>query len=98
MGLWKVPVSGGEESQVLQSVRWRAFTLVSEGIYFIPEPSADGKCSIQLLSFASTKVKTIASLPRLTYQGLTLSPDHRYMLYSQIDEDNADLMLVENFR
>jgi hypothetical protein len=36
--LWKMPVSGGEESQVLSAVGSRDFFVVKEGIYFIPEP------------------------------------------------------------
>ena len=60
--LWKMPVSGGEESQVLPSVARRTFSLVNEGIYFIPEPGADRKSSIQFLSFATGKVKTVAPI------------------------------------
>jgi hypothetical protein len=37
-GLWKMPVNGGEESLVRPSVPCRAFSLVKEGIYFIPGP------------------------------------------------------------
>jgi hypothetical protein len=35
--------------------------------------------------------------PRLA-EGLSISPDGRYMLYSQDDESNSDIMLVNNFR
>ncbi len=61
-GLWKMPVSGGEESKVLPSVFNRAFSLVNDGIYFIPAPGADRKSSIQFLSFATAKVKTVAPI------------------------------------
>jgi hypothetical protein len=30
--------------------------------------------------------------------GMSVSPDGRYMLFSQVDESNADIMLVNNFR
>ena len=96
--LWKMPVSGGEESQVLPSVVWRAFSLVNDGIYFIPEPGADGKSSIQFLSFATGKVKTVAPISGPPYEGLSVSPDGRSLLFSQVDEVGSDLMLVENFR
>src|SRR5882724_5075905 len=59
-GLWKIPVRGGEESQVLQSVVFRAFSLVNDGIYFIPKPGADGTYSIHFLSFATGKLATVA--------------------------------------
>jgi dipeptidyl aminopeptidase/acylaminoacyl peptidase len=96
--LWKTPVSGGEESQVLPSVAWRAFTLINDGIYFIPQPSADGKYSIHFLSFATGRVKTVAPISAPPRLGLTVSRDGRYLLYTQIDEQSSDLMLVENFR
>jgi Tol biopolymer transport system component len=94
--LWKIPVIGGEESQVLPSVAWRSFCLVNEGIYFVPEPGADRKSSIQFLTFATGKVKTVAPILGPS-RGLSVSPDGRSLLFSQIDEAGTDLMLVENF-
>jgi Tol biopolymer transport system component len=97
-GLWKMPLSGGEESQVLPSVSWRAFSLVNEGIYFIPAPGADRKSSIQFLSFVTGEMKTVAPLSISSDEGLSVSPDGRSILFTQIDEAGSDLMLVENFR
>ena len=96
--LWKMPVSGGEESPVLPSVFYRAFSLVNDGIYFIAEPDADGKSSIQFLSFATGKVKTVAPISGSPTEGLSVSPDGRFLLFSQFDEGGSDLMLVENFQ
>jgi serine/threonine protein kinase len=97
-GLWRMPVSGGEESQVLPSVVMRAFSLVNDGIYFIPEPASGVELSIQFLSFATAKVKTIAPMSGFPSVGLSVSPDGRSLLFSQYDEGGGDLMLVENFR
>src|ERR1700730_15925956 len=96
--LWKMPVSGGEESQVLPSVFRSAFSLVNDGIYFSPEPSADRKYSIQFLSFATGKVKTVVPIPGQVSYIFNVSPDGRSLLYTQLDEAGSDLMLVENFR
>jgi hypothetical protein len=93
-----MPLSGGEESQVLPSVDSRNFSLINEGIYFIPGPGADGKYSIQFLSFATGKVKTVAPIPGQLEIGLSVSPDGRSLLFSEFDEQGSDLMLVENFR
>ena len=54
---------------------WRGFCLVDDGIYFIPEPGADGKYSIQFLSFATGTVKSVAPIPRPSFFGMTVSPD-----------------------
>ena len=96
--LWKTPVSGGEESQVLPFVHRRAFCFVNDGIYFIPELSPDQKSSIQFLSFATAKVKTVAPMSGFPNEGLSVSPDGHSLLYTQVDESDSDLMLVENFR
>jgi Tol biopolymer transport system component len=97
-GLWKMPLSGGEESQVLPSVFLRDFSLVKDGIYFIPEPGRDGKSSLQFLSFVTGKVKTVVPMSESPAEGLSVSPDGRFLLFTQNDESGSDLMLVENFR
>jgi Tol biopolymer transport system component len=87
----------GEEIQVLPSVAWRAFCPVKEGIYFIPAPGGGGRPSIQFLSFATAKVKTVAPISGSPTEGLSVSPDGRFLLFSQVDAEGSDLMLVENF-
>jgi hypothetical protein len=76
----------------------RAFCPVNDGIYFIPEPGADGKFPIQFLSFATAKVKTVAPMSGPPIDGLSVSPDGRSILFTQFDERGSDLMLVENFQ
>ena len=95
--LWKMPLSGGEEAQVLPSVYNRAFALVKEGIYFIPEPKPDGKSSIEFLNLETGQIKSVIPVSRPN-AGLSLSPDGRSLLFTQFDEAGSDLMLVENFR
>jgi hypothetical protein len=70
----------------------------STGIYFIPAPGADGKSSIQFLSFATATTRTVAPLSGPPGEGLCVSPDGRSILFSQRDEAGSDLMLAENFR
>jgi serine/threonine protein kinase len=95
--LWRMPINGGEEAQVLPSVFSRSFGVIDEGIYFIPGP-ADGNCSIQFLSFATGKVKMVTPISNCPITGFDVSPDGRFLLYTQQDQSDSDLMLVENFR
>ncbi len=96
--LWKMPVNGGNESQVLPSVSFRDFFLVNDGIYFIPGPSVEGKFSIQFLNFATGKTKMVAPMSGPPGEGMSVSPDGRSVLFTQYDDAGSDLMLVENFR
>ncbi len=102
--LWKVPVGGGEETQVLESVlAFLNFSVTPQGIYFIQPPATDepGRSFlIRFFDFATGRATTIHSLPPgvRAYFGLTVSPDGRSILYTQVDQSQSDLMLVENFR
>jgi hypothetical protein len=101
--LMKVPVQGGEETQVLPSVFRGSFAVADEGIYFIPAPDQK-RFSMQFLSFASGKATRIADLgvgdPGWA---LSISPAprgaSRSILYAQPEPlMTVNLMLVEKFR
>ena len=87
----------GKESQALPSLHWRDFFVVNDGIYFISEPGTDRKSFVQFLNFSSGKVKTVALMTGLPYEGSRLRRTVD-LLFSQFDELGSDLMLVENFR
>jgi Tol biopolymer transport system component len=94
--IWKVPVSGGEETKVVESVQGNAFAMTSKGIYFVGLHS--GGRAVEFYSFAANKVAAVATIHRPVSWGLSVSPDERFILYTQVDEASRDLMLVENFR
>jgi Tol biopolymer transport system component len=100
ISLWKVPANGGEETQVLESLVSNGnFAVVDSGIYFIPTPPAGAtSSSIQFFSFATGKIRPVAATKKPALFGLTISPDGRSILYTQIDQSAQELMLVENFQ
>jgi len=92
-----MPVEGGEETRVLESViALRCFAVTEPGIYFLTQSNVE--FYIQFLSFATSKIETIAKVERPTLGGLTASQDGKSILYGQLDQVGSDLMLVENFR
>ena len=96
--VWRVPVDGGEEVQVLPAIYTaRNFTVTRDGIYFNPFPSA-GRHSIQFYDFSTGQTRQIVALPKPPAAGLSVSADGSVILYSQVDSQTVDLMLVENFR
>jgi hypothetical protein len=98
-GLWRMPLAAGGETQVLGGVRGTGFAILNEGIYFV-RPSEGGRSpTLRFLTFSMGTVKDIASIPHEINQGLSVSPDGRYVLYTQEDQlPGSDLMLVQNFR
>jgi hypothetical protein len=63
-----------------------------------PEAGVDREYCIQFLSFAKGKVRTVAPMCGRPPAGLSVSPDGRFLLFSQTGEAGSDLMLVGNFR
>jgi Tol biopolymer transport system component/DNA-binding winged helix-turn-helix (wHTH) protein len=73
------------------------WTVTANGIYFVPEGSPR---SIQYFDFASKQVRHVTDVDkdlRSWVGGLSVSPDGRWILYSQVDEENSDIMLVDHF-
>ncbi|MFB3776740.1 MAG: protein kinase [Bryobacteraceae bacterium] len=93
-GLFRMPVEGGEEKQVLPgNIVWRNFGVTAKGIYYVP----DGK-TIQFLDTATGKVTALATVDRLGDGGICPSPDDAYVVFGQSEGRTVDLMLVEGFR
>jgi serine/threonine protein kinase/WD40 repeat protein len=99
-GLWKVPVGGGEETRVLESMGSRLnFVVVEEGVYFLSGQLYDNvSLVLQFFDFATGRTKLLVQTARPSTMGLAISPDKRWILFTQTDHLGSDLMLVDNFR
>jgi Tol biopolymer transport system component len=99
-GIWRVPAEGGEEVLVLTHHKaglGRAWTVVDKGIYFATADNPPQRL-IEFYNFATRKVTQVAKLDRPFRSVLSVSPDGRSLLYSQVDQSGSDIMLMENFR
>jgi len=78
----------------------RSIPVSAEGIYFIPGSGSSAVRSLQLLSFANGRVRTIVPKEALGegVDALTVSPDGRSILYARYGSQDPELVLVENFR
>ncbi len=54
--------------------------------------------SLRYFDFTTKQIRELFKLDKDFDDGLSVSPDGRYLLYAQVDEENTDIMLVENFR
>ena len=106
VGLWRVPIGGGVEELVTGELRWpnwNSWTLTGDGVYFINlQPTgAKVKRLIRFFDIARRRAITVAELPSQPSWfagGLTVSPDGKWFLYSQLDHIGSNIMLMENFR
>jgi Tol biopolymer transport system component len=101
--VWRVPLAGGVETRVLGLAVNAAFAVVADGIYYI-EPGPPGYAgwikgnSLKFFNFAKGTAEKVFDIKYWPQIGLSVSPDGRYVLFSQFDPFAHDLMLVENFR
>jgi Tol biopolymer transport system component len=95
--IWRIPVEGGPEEQVkgvptpFDCSHW---VIVSSGIYLV-DSNAD------LLFYRAGNQSTTRILHDqrfVTDWSMAISPDGREVVWAQIDDRSADLMLVEHFR
>jgi Tol biopolymer transport system component len=93
--LWKMPVGGGAETQVLPSLINMNFAIMEDGIYYVTK-TAQG-FAIEFLSFATGKSDIVAPVGK-GYVGFSVSPDRKWILYSQNNPQGSELVLVEGFR
>jgi Tol biopolymer transport system component len=69
--------------------------VLTRRIYFVP---AEAPRSLSYYDFASKQIRPIVDLDNDFYSGLSVSPDGRWILYSQQSDVNSDIMLVDHFR
>jgi Tol biopolymer transport system component/predicted Ser/Thr protein kinase len=103
-GIWRVPVDGGEEIEVLPGpipYFWD-WALVRDGIYFAMEGGVSGRrheYRLQFLDFGSGGVTELYRKEgAFSFGSLAVSPDERWILHGESPLGESELMLVENFR
>jgi Tol biopolymer transport system component/predicted Ser/Thr protein kinase len=98
-GIWKVPVDGGEETRVFDQGSVLFLFVTDDGAYLL-NGAAKPLPAIEFYSFASKQMTTIVSIEKSKYYGsqFAVSPDGKWVLYVQIDQEDNDIMLVDHFQ
>ena len=102
-GIWKVAVDGGEERPVLdeRSVNSNLFTfaVAASGIYFAGAYDPGSRTvPLKLYRFSDGKTLELGHFDKPLGLFFSVSPDERWLLFTQLDSAVDDLMQVENFR
>jgi Tol biopolymer transport system component len=95
--IWRMPVAGGGETLVVTGIKsYRNFVVGRRGVYYAHSES--GRDSIRVHDLSTGREKLVLELSKPIAPGLSLSPDERYLLFSQVDDEGSELMLADNFR
>jgi Tol biopolymer transport system component len=96
--IWRVPVSGGPETPLplVHPGTWASWQIVEDGILFVG-PSLGHQAVLSFYDFARQRTTTVTVLNRVPFW-LGATPDGRTIAFDQPDQEQAQAMLVENFR
>jgi Tol biopolymer transport system component len=97
--LWRLPLAVGEANaeEVVPQIRSIYMVAVgNRGAYYMT-PWQDGSCEIRFWDGATRQTSLLWKMDKYPDSGMTVSPDGRYLLFTQVDRLQTELMLVENF-
>jgi len=97
-----MPTGGGEETQVVTGSGGSLFAVAEPGLWFF-DLGTPGVPTLKVLDKASLRAAQFRDLPKgveidRDNTALSISPDRRWIIYTQIDQAGSNLMLVENIR
>ena len=101
-GIWSVPVEGGEETHVIDKAGQSNWGVATDGICFFDWKDAVHPV-VQFYTFRDRRSTTLYEFPLGTNldrdsTAISVSPDERWIVYTQIDQGGSNLVLVDNFR
>ena len=104
-GIWRLDLAAGTEQPVIPEMASRNWKVLHDGIYMLDAKrssvSANNGVSpgeALYYPFATGRVEKLGfTTPKpIGVQGIDLSPDQKWVYYSQADSQGSDLVIVEN--
>ena len=97
-GIWRVPMRGGPEEKVTDQGDGDGWAVYDRGLCYADARSR-AHPRIECLDFASGKTNALVELPKARLpDGMSISPDGRWILYVHLSQDERDLMRIEGFQ
>jgi len=95
LGIWRIPVEGGEEVKIHDRGEGNLLEVIDEGICYLN--LWFGTPTVEFLEFSSGEVRRAAEVEGASVFGFAASPDGQWVVYPRPEEE-SDIILVENFR
>jgi Tol biopolymer transport system component/DNA-binding winged helix-turn-helix (wHTH) protein len=102
--LWRIRTDGSGEEKALEHFPIQVggdFSPVEKGVFFIADVENKRRQEIQFLEFRTRKIKVIYRPPVALQDwtgGLEITPDGKWILFTQLDSAESDLKMLENWR
>jgi serine/threonine protein kinase len=97
-GLWRMPASGGPAVPVLPSILGGPWTVAETGVYFMSPGTTSSPVPLLFFSFTTQRVNETGRIAKGVGEGLSISPDEQWIIWTQADRSESDLVMLENFR
>ena len=100
-GLWRMPLRGGSEEPVLPALgpgRWGYWAVTRDGIYYADRAPGNSGQGIYYFNPATRRTALVLRLEKpipIGEAALALSPDARYLLFTQVDRSGSDIMVAD---
>ena len=96
--VWRTSVNGGDEAAVIQTVSgYSTIAMAPDGLYYISSMTSIG-AQLDFYRFADGAIRPLASIDRPVHRFLSSSANGRAVVYTKIDREDSDVMLVDPFR
>ena len=89
-------LDGSGEAAIAEDVVARGYAVTSDRIYYFRR-EADGHATLRSLTLATGENAQIATITKTLHLGLSVSPDRKNALFTQIDREGSSLVLLEDF-
>jgi Tol biopolymer transport system component len=99
--LWSVQANGEDEKPIegLPAMAWPAWDVGPRGIYYFDTLRSDsGIYYFDVTTHRSRVIGKIPGEPRPYSSQISVSPDEKTVLYSQLGQRTGDIVMVEGFR
>lgn len=93
LGVYRTPVEGGAVTMFLSDANIELFAPATKGYYYWKPDRV-----LAFLDSVTGAGRIVTAIDQLPAQYLSVFPDGKHILYSQVEQASADLYLVENFR
>lgn len=92
--LWQVPVNGGEEEKVLDSLgEWSNFTPVERGVFYFAPP-VERRTTLFFYEFATRQSRRVYEVDAALNAGVTANREGTVVIFSQPEPPQSDLMVL----